>query len=107
NGPYDFSIDNGANYVVIDDPDNDHTFTNLIAGTYNLRVRDANDCESAPIAITIDEPAVVGGNTSKTDVLCFGESTGTITISGTGGVAPYDFSIDNGANYTIVDDPDN
>lgn len=99
--PYDFSIDGGASYTAIDAAN--HTFPTLLAGTYNLVVRDANGCTSPAIPVTISEPAsAVNGNTSKVDVLCFGANSGSITITGTGGVAPYDFSIDGGATYPVT-----
>src|SRR5690606_15189195 len=78
-------------------------FPNLVAGSYNLRVRDANGCESPVIAVNITEPAaVVGGTASPVHITCFGASTGSIAITGTGGVAPYDFSIDGGATYPVL-----
>lgn len=104
-GPYDFSIDGGGSYGVLDVAS--HTFSNLPAGTYNLTVRDANACVSSVIVVIIAEPAsAVGGSTSQINVLCFGESTGSISIVGSGGVTPYDFSIDGGATYAALDLPD-
>ena len=103
-GPYDFSIDNGATYPAVDVAS--HAFSNLVAGTYNLMVRDVNGCLSPPIPVTLTQPAAtVSGTTTQVDVLCFGASTGSITITGTGGVGPYDFSIDNGATYPALDVP--
>jgi PKD repeat protein len=47
--PYQFSIDNGSNYVDGDYPDS-HTFTELSAGVpYEIRVKDVNQCESLEI----------------------------------------------------------
>lgn len=99
-GLYDFSIDGGSTYPVVSKPD--HTFSGLAANTYNLRVRDANGCETAVIAVTIAEPAAVSGTTVVTDVGCFGASTGSIAITGTGGTGPYDFSKDGGATYPVT-----
>ncbi|MEO5602856.1 MAG: gliding motility-associated C-terminal domain-containing protein [Cyclobacteriaceae bacterium] len=101
-GPYDFSIDGGTTYPALNVAAN--TFTTLTAGNYNLRVRDANNCESIITPVTITQPAAgVSGTTSKVDVACNGGSTGSITITGAGGVAPYDFSIDGGTTYPILD----
>ncbi|MHC0447885.1 T9SS type B sorting domain-containing protein, partial [Flavobacterium sp. 3-218] len=67
--------------------------SNLAAGTYTVTVKDANGCSSAPLAITITEPAsaVAVAKTSQTDVLCFGAATGAINISASGGVGPYTY----------------
>jgi hypothetical protein len=43
-GPYTYSIDNGANYL-----NNGGTFNGLGAGTYQIRVKDANQCESKSV----------------------------------------------------------
>jgi hypothetical protein len=36
---------------------------------------------------------------AQTNISCFSSSDGSITVTGSGGVSPYTFSIDNGANY--------
>jgi Domain of unknown function (DUF2341)/SprB repeat len=41
--PYQYSVDNGNNYQTSD------TFNNLSAGSYKIRVKDNNGCESKPI----------------------------------------------------------
>lgn len=42
-------------------------------------------------------PGVLSGNIiSQDDVLCFGDNTGSITIEGSGGTAPYEYRIDEG-----------
>ncbi len=50
NGPFMYSIDNGATYVT------GNSFPNLSAGTYPIRVRDANLCESVPEDAIVTEP---------------------------------------------------
>ncbi len=48
-GPFEFSIDGGGFQA-------DSIFFDLPKGTYELRVRDANGCESAPAMETLDDP---------------------------------------------------
>lgn len=49
----------------------------------------------------ITVPGVLGGSiTSQQNVLCFGENTGSFTITGSGGTAPYRYRIDEGASQT-------
>ncbi len=45
--PYQYSIDNGANYFAT------ATFTGLAAGSYQVKVKDANNCESAATTVTV------------------------------------------------------
>jgi len=68
------------------------TATDLGAGTYTLSVTDANSC-GASIQVEITEPAEpLGGNViSTTDVVCFGDNTGSATVTGTGGSGSYSY----------------
>ena len=57
-------------------------------------------CSSISSGITIAvNPIPSGSIDSYTDPACFGESTGTITASASGGISPYEFSIDGGSNW--------
>lgn len=72
----------------------DSTVTGLPAGSYTATVTDANGCSAVVIA-TISEPStlvplitaisVVGGN----NISCYGLSNGDVTVTVTGGTAPY------------------
>ncbi len=68
------------------------TATGLTAGSYNVIVTDSNGCSiSRPITIT--EPAGMSAAiTAQTDVFCSGNSTGSATVTATGGTAPYSYS---------------
>jgi hypothetical protein len=44
----------------------------------------------------------ITASATKNDVTCFNTSTGVITITGSGGTAPYKFSIDNITNYNAT-----
>jgi gliding motility-associated-like protein len=88
--PYTFNIDGGA-FVA------SGTFSSLAAGAHPVQVKDANGC-TANVAVTITQPAttVSGSITSQTNVLCNGASTGSVIVSGVGGVSPYTYNIDAG-----------
>ena len=62
---------------------------NVDAGSYDLIVTDNNDCNSDTLTIIITEPALLQSDITSTDVLCFGDNTGTAVVSVTGGTAPY------------------
>ncbi|HNP98058.1 MAG TPA: proprotein convertase P-domain-containing protein [Bacteroidia bacterium] len=65
------------------------TFTGLAAGTYTYTVSDANGC-SANCSVTITEPAALDVSaTLFADESCPGSGDGSITVSASGGTAPY------------------
>ncbi len=77
--PYTYSWDNGSS--------ND-TITNLTAGQYCVTVTDGNSCVLTD-CVTITEPSTVTATiASSTDPSCFGDSTGTATVAGSGGNVP-------------------
>lgn len=93
--PYSFSIDNGNTFI-----SNFGYFTLLPAGTYTLAAKDNNGCLDYGSTVIIIEPDIlVPELLSKTDILCFGNNNGTITLDATGGQSPYRYSIDGGVTY--------
>lgn len=75
------------------------TFANLTAQTYVFRIRDSLGCVKT-VNITITEPntSVGGFIQSQSNVACFGDSTGSFTVVGNGGVSPYLYSLDGGVS---------
>ena len=65
---------------------------NLDCGiAYNLTVTDNNNCTQVS-GILLDCPAVLQvDNISATDALCFGQNSGTATVSVSGGTPPYGY----------------
>jgi len=60
--------------------------SNLSPGNYVVTVSDVNNCGPKTLSFTITEPAPLKIDLiSKTDVLCFGDSTGVISVSVQGG----------------------
>jgi gliding motility-associated-like protein len=85
--PYTFKWSNGA---TVQNP------TNVPVGTYQLTVTDANNCEAKYFA-TVNGISEMLVNSVVSPVLCFGDATGAITTSTSGGKAPYYFNWTNGA----------
>jgi gliding motility-associated-like protein len=68
------------------------TANNLSAGNYMVTVTDNSGCIGTANVI-INQPAeALVVNTMKTDVLCFGDATGSATANVQGGTAPYSYS---------------
>jgi len=78
--PYSYSIDNGATWQT------GNTFTGLAAGTYIVKVKGANTCESATATATITlSGSSLTSTVVQTDVKCYGDNTGSATVTGIGG----------------------
>jgi gliding motility-associated-like protein len=74
------------------------TFSSLNAGSYTITVRDAALLTfDIPVNITGPAAALAGTITAQTNVLCYGSSTGAVTVSGNGGIGPYQYKIDAGS----------
>ncbi|BDW92381.1 hypothetical protein MACH07_12130 [Flagellimonas marinaquae] len=92
--PYTYSIDNGATYQT------SNIFVNQAAGSYNIRVRDANNCEVTQI-YSITEPLTLSASAAVTALAeCFPGMGAEVRITNAiGGTAPYEYSFDGGSNY--------
>jgi gliding motility-associated-like protein len=89
--PFEYSLDN-TNWQT------SNIFNGLTAGTYTVYYRESNGCNNN-LTITVSEPTALTATDAATAVICNGQSNGTITITTGGGVSPYDYSIDGGANW--------
>lgn len=91
--PYDYSVDNGANFQA------GNTFSNLTAGTYDIIVDDNTGCQDNG-TITLTDPAAISIDAvNATDVSCNGLTDGTIDVVASGGAGGFSYSIDAGANF--------
>ena len=61
----------------------------LFIGSYTVTVTNSSGSVSQTITITQPSAALTATLTGQTDVLCFGQSTGSAVISPSGGTAPY------------------
>ncbi len=65
---------------------------NLASGTYQVTVTDANGCSITGSPQTITEPAQLGLTQSQVHNVCFQGNAGSISITASGGTAPYSYS---------------
>lgn len=84
--PYQYSIDGGATWQA-------SNVFNVPAGTYNIIIRDANNCTRTQSA-TVTEPAVLTAASNNSNASCNGGNDGVITVNAAGGNAGYTYSID-------------
>ncbi|MCX6188441.1 MAG: T9SS type A sorting domain-containing protein [Bacteroidetes bacterium] len=87
--PFQYSNNGGASYQ------SSNVFNGLFAGSYLIKVQDANGCVSNSVAMVYRTvPQVTDTTTNASCTL----NDGSITAVGTGGTPPYQFSI-NGASF--------
>ena len=93
--PYDFEWSNTATT---------EDMIGLTAGTYSVTVTDANGC-TATASVEVTEPtAIVIDVVVDTNVTCNGGTTGSASVTATGGTAPFELTV-NGTTYSNL--PDN
>jgi gliding motility-associated-like protein len=88
NPPYTYLWSNGQTSSQI---------VNLSAGNYLVTVTDGNGCTSTG-QVSITQPQPISATYNVTNVSCYGGATGSITLSTTGGTAPYSYTWSNGAS---------
>lgn len=69
--------------------------TGLIAGVYTVTVSDEQNCENVA-QVEVGEPTEIEVSFETTDNTCFGDLTGAISASATGGTPGYRFGWSNG-----------
>ena len=69
-------------------------FNGLPANTYTVYIQDAVGCSNSA-AVAIGQPSQLQATTSQQAVLCNSGNNGKIIVSGSGGTAPYSYSLDS------------
>lgn len=98
NAPYGYTWVNAANQNIAVTQD----LLQIPADTFTVTITDANGCVSTMNQV-ISEPALPLSSTSAvTNVLCFGNSTGSIAINAAGGTIPYTYNWVSGQNTSSI-----
>ncbi len=92
--PYEYSINNGTNYQT------ENIFEVTTEGDHVITVRDAQNCITTTTA-NIDFDEEIDYNMTKEDVVCYGDSDGSITVNVTQNNAgnTLSYSINGGTSY--------
>jgi outer membrane protein OmpA-like peptidoglycan-associated protein len=101
--PYSYRWSNGANSQDI---------LGVKAGKYSVQIRDANNCIDS-VSVTIKENLLLETKAKASNINCFGQKSGMIDLSVTGGVRPYRYQWSNSlktedirdlaaGNYSVV-----
>jgi hypothetical protein len=92
-GDHSYSNDNGVRFQA------GNVFTGLPVDAYQMVVRDANNCTSQALSITLDAPEPLELSVfSQTDLPCAGLDTGSVTLRVAGGLTGRQYSLD-GVNF--------
>ena len=92
--PYQYSNDNGVTFQP------SGTFNGLTAGSYNILIQDDNGCQTTITVNVADLSGLTAVIDSQSDADCFGNSTGIVSVTGSGSTAPYTYDIGNGPQPT-------
>jgi hypothetical protein len=98
----------GGNLLKTSTNNTDNTFTTpTLASTTNywVSIISSASCEGARTQVTVTVSNTVSSVNSHTDISCYAGSNGTITIQASGGITPYQFSVDNGTTYVVGSNP--
>ncbi len=106
NGIVDLSVSGGTlPYTFVwSNGETTEDISNLAAGTYSVSVTDVNGCTTSS-SVTINEPAAALNPviSSTVQINCFGDETGSVDLSVTGGTAPYTYSWNTGDTTQDID----
>lgn len=88
--PYQYSINNGGSFQ------SGNVFSGLAAGSYNCVVRDAGP-GLTNLVVVVTSTNNLSATAVPVNVLCTGNTTGSITVTPSSGVPPYQYALNGGA----------
>jgi hypothetical protein len=95
-GTYTYSKNNGSSYQTA------NVFSGLAVGTYQMVLRDINNCTSTATSVTITAPTAISASGAVTSdyngsqLSCATATDGKITVTASGGTGTLTYAIDGG-----------
>jgi hypothetical protein len=94
--PYQFYLQKTPDFTY-DQNNSTGLFTGIPAGDYGYTVFDSKFCNLGRV-LFVTEPPLLTNTPSTTNISCFGNTDGQISLTASGGTAPYSYSL-NGTSY--------
>ncbi len=92
-GPFEFSTDGGVTWQL-------SNVINLPQGSHIIKYRQVGGtCVGTTTVVIGADPNLVSGTYNVTNVLCNGQTNGSITVAGQHGTGVYEYSINGGTSY--------
>src|SRR5205823_8649293 len=63
------------------------------SGTYPATISDAHTCPGSAAGVLVDQPAAITASETTNPASCNGGSNGSVTVTVSGGTAPYDVTV--------------
>ena len=93
NGSIDLTVTPSGSYVYIwSNTAITEDLSGLTPGAYTVTISDGGSCTASASFTVVNNAPTVSVTGAVTDVLCFGENTGEIVLTASGGVMPYNFA---------------
>ncbi len=91
-GPYDYTLLNSANVIlqtITNTTNINPQFTGLVAGTYSVLVTDDEGGTKTVSGLVVSQPNDIVIIPTITEITCYGANNASITLTVTGGTAPF------------------
>lgn len=92
NGDFDYAWSDGGSGA---------NRSGLSAGTYSCVITDKEGCNTT-VQYIVGEPAPINIDGLQTDIACYGETSGALQVTVTGGTSGYTYLWDNGSEAPVI-----